>query len=84
MIKARQHRPNWVETDADNRSCEVETTEDLLNVEWVKKYMEWEQFHSFCKSSQNLMIENKDGTWWWVVAYIEGELDLEEARMIHE
>ena len=83
MIKAVRHIPNFIDRDEPSERCEVENTTQLLDIDWVRSYTRWEEFHNFCQSRDGkyLMIENKDGTWWWVVARVEGELTLTTARM---
>jgi len=84
MIKARKHRPNFVDSSTEIESCEVESTEQLLDVDWLKKYAEWDEYHNFCQSKDGklLMIENEDGSWWWVAAHLTaGKTDLPVVRM---
>ena len=87
-LKARRHIPNCVDLSTPPEEYEAENTEKLLSADWIKRYEEWDEFHNFCKSKdgKKLMIENEDGTWWWVVAHITGDLDLKTVRMkeIHD
>ena len=66
----------------DTLSCE--TTEELLETDWIQSYKEFEEFNNFCQSKDgnHLMIENNDGTWWWVVARVsKNSLQLPIVRM---
>jgi hypothetical protein len=66
MIKAVRHVPGYFDLDEPPERCEVENTEQLLDIDWIRGYTEWEEFHNFCQSKdgKSLMIENEDGTWW--------------------
>lgn len=83
MIKATEHIPPYVDIDDEPYSCEVNSVSELLEVDWVKGYTKWKEFHNFCqsKNGEHLMIESEDGKWWWVVAYIKGKMDLPIVRM---
>lgn len=84
-FRATEHIPRFVDTDREPEECEYDTTEELLEVEWVKSYTECDEFNNFCQSKDGriLMIENKDGTWWWVVAHVtKNSLNLPVARMV--
>lgn len=78
MAKVKQRIPNFVETSMPPKQYEFQTIEELLNIDWIQKYTKWENFARFCRNkySDLLMIENEDGTWWWVVAYVDkGSID---------
>lgn len=80
---ATQVIPRFVDMEDPPEESEYTTTDDLLEIDWVKSYTEWEEFNNFCQSKdkKHLMIENKDGTWWWVVAKVaKDSLDLPIAR----
>lgn len=87
MIKnflATEHIPAFVDTDDPPEQATFSNTNELLEIDWVKSYTEWPEFHNFCqhKDGRSLMIENEDGTWWWVVAKVtKGSLNLPIARM---
>lgn len=83
-MKAIKHIPNCVAWSGPKPTAYVNTTEELLNVDWVKSFKEWPEFNNFCRSKddKHLMIESEDGTWWWCVARVDEVLDLPVARMI--
>lgn len=83
MHTAVQIIPRFVDREDPPEKAKYCTTDDLLEVDWVKRYTKWKEFNNFCQSKdgKHLMIENKDGTWWWVVAKVDkNSLDLPVAR----
>ena len=73
MPKARQHIPDveelkGVQPQMSQYSC----VEQLLELPWVSQWRKQDKFHRFCRSDTGelLMVENEDGTWWWVVAIV--------------
>jgi hypothetical protein len=82
---AVEHIPNWVDRVEPPEERKYYTTDDLLEADWVKSYAECDEFNNFCQSKdgRSLMIENQDGTWWWVVAHVtKDSLDLPVVRMV--
>lgn len=76
--QAVQHVPNFVDTD-HRRTADFNSVGELLSVDWVKSYLEWEQAEQFAKSRHGdlLMITNNSHTWWWCVARVpEGSIDI--------
>lgn len=70
MNKFTQHIPSFIETDLPPPSFEFETTEQLLNHELVKRYID-DKFSHFAMSGNTLMRISDDGYSWWVVGYIK-------------
>ena len=81
----KQHMPNYVSIDP--KEAEFETLEDLMNVEFVKRWTDnrWgDDFHQFSISHDDwmvrsghedymhLMAELDGGKKWYVVGYIYG------------
>jgi hypothetical protein len=71
--KARQHIPDveelkGVQPQMSQYSC----VEQLLELPWVTRWLDVEEFHRFCRSDRGdlLMVENEDGTWWMVAAVV--------------
>lgn len=84
QFTAVEHIPGFVAIDDDPMESEYSTTQELLEIDWIKSYKEWKEFNNFCQSKdkRSLMIENQDGTWWWVVAHVDkNSLDLPTVRM---
>jgi hypothetical protein len=83
-MKATQHVPNYI--DCDPYTAEVATLEELLALEWVSFWKEspndGEEFHKYSQSKVDdgcyLMAEYNKGKSWWVVGYIDEQLDLPE------
>ena len=90
-IKVLQHIPNFVDCGKP-KEVEAKTLKELLEVKWIKDYTN-SHFNggdllTFCRSdSYNsktlLMVENDDGTAWWVVGTVlSGNIDqLPKAKM---
>lgn len=82
---AEQHIPGYVERCAPPFTTAFNSLQELLDAQWVQRYKSWEAFHNFCRSKngRHLMIENEDGTWWWVVAHVSSDSinELPVARM---
>lgn len=75
--------PIFVDMEDPPEEATYIVTDDLLEVDWVKRYTKWKEFNNFCQSKdgKHLMVENKDGTWWWVVARVDKDsLDLPVVR----
>lgn len=68
-------------------NAHYESVEDLIEIDWIKSYKEWDEFNNFCvsESGRLLMIENEDGTWLWVVGRSSEKISgLPVVRMIEE
>jgi hypothetical protein len=75
MAHARQHVPDIPELkdkDITPQSSTYGNCQELLKLPWVAQWKNQKNFHRWCRSDRGdmLMVENKDGTWWWVVAYV--------------
>jgi len=73
MAIAKQHIPDLPELkDLKPESSRFGNCSELLDLPWVSRWKEHAKFHRWCKSAEGdiLMIENKDGTWWWIIAYV--------------
>ena len=64
-----QHIPNFVEADKPQK-IPFETTEELLNLEIVKRYGQQPDFSHFALSGNLLMEISNGGLSWWVIGYI--------------
>lgn len=86
-MKIRQHIPSFV-TGADSKEIEFKTVEELLDIDWIKswaeptdengrKFYRWSIDHCNVSNSYDirntLMIEKDEGTWWWVVGYLDND-----------
>uniref|UniRef100_A0A6M3J1R8 Uncharacterized protein n=1 Tax=viral metagenome TaxID=1070528 RepID=A0A6M3J1R8_9ZZZZ len=85
MIIFRNYIPNFVE-GVESKIIEVETTEQLLSLSFIKKWKDDKDFYRFSKSKYFedyylLMAEFKEGKVWWVVGYLTGEKDKVELPM---
>lgn len=56
MSKIRQHIPGFV-SGMDPETSEFTTTEELLNIPWIKKLSKFKYFTRFSLSDHHLMIE---------------------------
>ena len=85
-MKITQRIPNFVDGGIPKKS-EFETVEELLNLDWVKRYRDDPiikelPFYQYSKSEDTskplLMIEYKDETdhKWCVVGYLRDDVDL--------
>jgi len=78
-MKVEQHIP--ASFSGFNRAKEeFNTIDELLNIDWIKKFAERDDFYRFSlardknsnsdKPQHVLMVEYKKGLEWWVIAYI--------------
>jgi hypothetical protein len=56
---------------------QYDTLEDLLNIDWVKKFSTIDDFYRFSSDAKFLMIERRGGEKWYVI----GILDKPEDRL---
>jgi len=83
MNKIKQYRPNLVTTTEDNQMVEFETTQELLNIDFVKKFSNRNNFYRYSLDIDNyfnqysLMAEYNDGRDWWVVGFIDNPQDID-------
>ena len=81
MAQARQHIPDVPELKdkgVEAQTANFETCQELLELPWVAQWKKQEKFHRWCRSDAGdmLMVENEEGDWWWVVAYVTpGSID---------
>lgn len=84
-MRIERYRPAFV-TGFEDEYAEVQTFDELMDVEWIKSWSENKDFYrySICidktynknkqrTPSHNLMCELKNGAEWWVVAIIREE-----------
>lgn len=81
-MKAEQYRPNFF-SGFEQSQNHFNTTDELLNIDWVKNFKENPNFHRFSisrdeskildKPQHTLMAEYKNGFGWWGVAFIRDE-----------
>jgi len=82
MNKIKQYRPNLVTTTEENKIVSFETTEELLNIDFVKNFSNRDNFYRFSLSIDNyfnqhsLMAEYDEGREWWVVGFIDNPLEV--------
>ena len=53
MNKIKQYRPNLVTTTEDNQMVEFETTQELLNIDFVKKFSNRNNFYRYSLDIDN-------------------------------
>lgn len=70
MNKIRQYIPAFV-TGFENEEVSFNTTEDLLEIGFVKNFSKLDNFYQYSISDNALMAEYKDGRSWWVVGFID-------------
>lgn len=81
-MKAEQYRPSYF-SGFEQEQNHFDNTEQLLNIEWIKKFACRNNFHKFSlsrdsdkydgKPQHTLMAEYNNGFEWWVVAFIGDE-----------
>lgn len=69
--KFRPRYPAFVDAPSDTTEIEFNTIEDLLHVEFVKRFADDPQFDCFRKSDNVLMAIYNDGYTWIAVGYVE-------------
>jgi len=76
-MRITQHRPAFC-SGFTNEVVEFKTTEELLNIPFVKKFsdkIDDTNFYRYSLSAHGyrklLMAEYNEGTIWWVVGYID-------------
>ena len=66
----RQHIPNSVDI-GDPKEVDFTTTEELLNIEWVKGFKDnYPDFYMWGISKELLMATYDSGRKWWAVGYL--------------
>jgi hypothetical protein len=80
-MHVRQHIPNSV-SGVERAIAEVSSTEELLALPWVVSRTTIPKFYRFSVNRDDdedtLMAEYDEGRSWWVVAFVDGRLDLPE------
>lgn len=73
----KQYRPSFF-SGFEIQQNRFETLEQLLNIEWVKKFSKYENFYRYSidlaehyETSHTLMAEYKNGNEWWIVGFID-------------
>lgn len=69
MNSFQQHIPPFVDVDRP-APIEFDSTQELLNLDVVKRYVD-EEFSHFAMSDECLMVIRNGGANWWVVGYIK-------------
>jgi hypothetical protein len=69
-MKIRQHIPSYI-SGLTPKITIFNSIHELLEIEWIKQYKD-ENLSHFCRDDEGvtLMIENEDGTNFWVLGYI--------------
>lgn len=79
MIHAIQNLPTFVEGLSTRLEAKVGTVAELLDVEWIKAWQNATGFFRFSRAHSGrfrmLVVERDEGTWWWVVAELKGEIE---------
>lgn len=74
MNRIRQHRPAFV-TGFENEVVKFNTTEELLEIEFVKNFSRNDKFYRYSLSTNlgscSLMAELEEGYEWWVIGHID-------------
>jgi hypothetical protein len=73
----KQHVPKYVDTNS-KRFSEVSTTEEVLDISWVKKWTESTEhsFYMWVKEGRTLIALFDEGEYWWVVGFADFDLSL--------
>lgn len=77
MPKIRQHIPGYFD-GFEPQETDFETLEELLEIDWVKDYLIWEDQKGlhFVRGDDSLLVANEDHTWWWCVGHVTpGSID---------
>lgn len=75
-----KHIPNFVDKGKPPDENDFETTNQLLNIPWVKGWetpFDGRPFYRWAKSRNCLIAEYDDGKFWWVVGYIRDPNNIE-------
>jgi len=68
----RQHLPNFFsQLDFDRQEVEFNTTEELLNIDFVKSWSQDKDFYRYSMSEETLMVELNGGKNFYVLGYIK-------------
>jgi len=70
-----QHIPNFVDTSEPVGVFEFESTEDLLNLGVVQRYVT-DDFDHFAVRGNVLMAISRGGFFWWVAGYLKNAIGL--------
>jgi len=77
-----EHYPAYC--DYDPKSYGFDTLEELLNIEFVKRFKNQKGFCRYSYSSPHLMAEYNEGKKWWCVGSIRNNLGLPKWEPIYE
>lgn len=75
MPKITQYKPAFFE-GFENKVVEFTTNEELFNIDFVKRFSENPKFYRYSVSDNKLMCELDEGKDWYVIGFIEGDVDL--------
>ena len=70
MNSIRQHIPSFCE-GFDQSIVNFNTLEELLAIDFVKRFSEHDNFHQYCVSDNHLMAEYRGGRQWWVIGTLK-------------
>ena len=88
MNKITQYIPNFVTTDVIPEEYEFDTIEQLLSIEFVKKWSSDFDFYRYSQDissdSISLMCEGDEGKYWRVIGYLTEPVDLPEWKARHD
>jgi hypothetical protein len=65
--------PGYCDFEYDKSKIEFNTLEELINIDFVKHWMNLKDFYRFSISPERdlLMAELNNGAEWWVIGYLE-------------
>ena len=72
-MEIRQHIPNFVD-GFKPKTMKFDDAEELKDIEFVKRWSENKDFFKYSLSDNYLMAEINEGTGWYVIGRIEGDL----------
>lgn len=75
MNSIRQHVADYIDTDSPTKSASFETLAELLQIPFVRRYMDNEQFHQFSIARGHLIAEWRGGREWWVAGIVDGPVE---------
>ena len=76
-----QHIPSYCEGFIDKQTSQFDTTEELLNISWVKQWESLGGFVSWAKFGNRLIAvfdgKHCNGSLWWVAGFIKDPKDID-------
>jgi len=72
MPRVKEYIPSVCEVRELPKTIEYETKEDLLELDFIKRWAEDPEFYKFSYDDNHLLAELREGYSWYVVATVEG------------